>query len=204
MRTGLVVMILALAIILVVLLVNLAPLVGEARGFRPAKAIYRGVESSVTMTSAAPRALARAQAWASDAQLVRVEGTWVTRPGWQDVQAPPIAWAFLFYSPGERSVASVVVDDDRELWVPPFEIPIRPSPLRAFPPAQGVEVAWLTFRAAGGEAFLASHPVSQVTFRLQLDGGRPVWLVSAFGDGEFAQAAVDAASGVLAPAASQL
>ncbi len=91
----------------------------------------------------------------------------------------------------------MIVDDDTLLWVPPFEIPVTPTPLGESLPAQGVEAAWLSFRAADGDLFLDSHPESQVTFRLQKAAGHPVWTVSAYDGGDFIGITMDAQSGVV-------
>lgn len=197
-RAGLIVVIVLLLAVLSILLLNLVPLMVNADGVSavPQK-VNRGVTSQASLSDAAGRADERARAWSEDAYLVRAEAAWYITADWPSVESPPVPWAFSYYAPSTRSIASVVIVDDTLLWAPPTEIPLAPRRVSTFPPMQGVEVAWLTFRAAGGETFLATHSEAQVTFRLQQKETGPVWLVSAFQDGHFAMVTVDAHTGVL-------
>lgn len=199
-RAGLVATIALLAVTLVVLLVNLAPMMANARPHRqPAAEVRRGVTSAVSLLDATERAEKRIAAWAQDAVLVRAEASWYLSGGWERIDRPPVAWAFYYYSASESCLASVVIDDDVLLWVPPLEIPIVPRSLTIYPPDYGIDVTWQTFRAAGAEAFLKAHPEAQVSFRLQQVGERPAWLVSAFDAGEFFRVTIDAQSGIVIP-----
>ncbi len=198
-RAGLFVAIVLLTAILIVLLLNLIPLVAEARIVPDERrSINRGVTSYVGLADAAHRARERAQAWAGDAELVRAEAAWYIAPGWESVDSPPVAWVFNYYSSASSSLASVVIDDDNLLWVPAFEIPVVPAALAAFPPAQGVDVAWLSFLAAGGETFLYAHSDAQVSFRLQQKAAGPSWTVTAYGGDELMQVVLNAQTGVVA------
>ena len=198
-RIALIAVILILAAILAILLINVVPMAltdsAIAKGQR--RVTRSSVTSSVPLAEAAARAQARALEWTRDAVSVRAEAAWAVEGGWTGVQTPPLAWSFTFYSPSAESVAVVVIDDETTLWVPPFEIPVVPTPLGEGLPAHGIETAWLSFRAAGGDAFLEAHPQSQVTFRLQQRAGRPVWTVSAFDEGDFTDVRIDAQSGVV-------
>jgi hypothetical protein len=197
-RALLIGVIVCLIVLVAVLLWNLAPLLSAqgSTASRP-QAVHRGVTSAVMLPDAFLRAQARAADWAGDAYLVRAEAAWYIAEEWTRVEAPQVAWAFTYFSPAAASLASVVINDSATLWVPPFEVTITPTPLGDALPAHGVETAWLSFRAAGGDAFLTAHPGSQVTFRLQQRDGRPTWSVSAFGDGDFMEIRIDAQSGVV-------
>ncbi|MBN2561104.1 MAG: PepSY domain-containing protein, partial [Phycisphaerae bacterium] len=200
-RPLLVIVILALVAILTLLLWNLAPMVG-ARSFRASqpKVTRRGVTSAVSLGNAHALAQERAATWTADAYLVRAEAAWYLTPGQAEMTTPPVAWAFSYFSPAAQSLAGVVIDDETVLWVPPFEIPMVPTPLGEGLPPYGIDTAWLSFRAAGGETFVREYPEAQVTFRLQQSEGRPVWTVSAFAEGEFLDVKLDAVSGaVLTP-----
>ncbi|MCU0520058.1 MAG: PepSY domain-containing protein [Anaerolineae bacterium] len=200
-RPVLIVVILLLVVTLLLLLWNLAPLVGaDSRTGAQPRVTLRGVTSNVSLADAHARAGDRAAAWAADAYLVRAEAAWYLTPGQAGMAVPPVAWAFTYFSKATASLAGVVIDDDTTLWVPPFEIPMVPTPLGSGVPAYGVDTAWLSFRAAGGDAFVREHPEAQVSFRLQQSEGRPVWTVSAYADGEFTEVRLDAVSGsVLTP-----
>lgn len=199
-RAGLIIAIVLLAAVLVILLTNLIPLVADA-GTVPSRSgsVNRGVTSMAPFPDAATRAGERARAWAGDAQLIRVEASWYISSDWQTMATPPVAWAFNYYSPATRSLAAAVIDDDTLLWVPAMEIPVVPAPLTTFPPSQDVEVAWLSFRAAGGESFLQAHPDAQVNFRLQQKPEGARWTVVAYGGEEFLKVMVDATTGVVLP-----
>ncbi len=197
-RPALVLVILALTGVLALLLWNLAPLVDahNRMGARP-RVIRRGVTSVVGLAEAHVRAQERAAGWANDAYLVRVEAAWYLTPGQAATSNPPVAWAFTYFSPAGSSLAGVVIDDDSTLWVPPFEIPMVPTPLGGELPPHGVETAWLSFRAAGGDDFVQQHPEAQVTFRLQQHEGQPTWAVSAYAEDRFVDVKVDAISGAV-------
>ena len=200
-RPVLIVVILLLVVTLLLLLWNLAPLVGaDSRTGSQPRVTLRGVTSNISLVDAHARAEKRAAAWSPDAYLVRAEAAWYLAPGQVEMTVPPVAWAFSYFSRATASLAGVVIDDDITLWVPPFEIPMVPTPLGDGVPAYGVDTAWLSFRAAGGDDFVQAHPEAQISFRLQQSEGRPVWSVSAHADGEFMDIRLDAVSGaVLTP-----
>ena len=200
-RTVLIIFILLMAAILAVLLLNLAPLFAGVEPAQPQpRRVRSAVTSSVSLEVAGQRAAVRAAEWAPDAVLVRVEGAWYVRPGWEQVTVPPVAWSFYFFSPAAKSLAAVVIDDETLLWVPPFEILIQPRPLAGYPPAYGADGAWLTFRAAGGDLFLRQHPEAQVHFRLQAaPPSDATWTVSAFDMGEYLRVIIDPQSGRVLP-----
>ncbi|MGC9469169.1 MAG: hypothetical protein ACP5HS_11300 [Anaerolineae bacterium] len=197
-RVGLILFILVLAVILVVLLVNLMPLMANADvGRQSAPTARTGVTSQVALTDAEARARVRALEWTEDVKLVRAEAAWYPQQNWREVETPPVAWAFYYYSPGARAVSSIVIDDDDLLWTTPFEIPTPPRAIDGFPPQYDIDVAWISFRAAGGDEFLRGHPSAQVSFRLQPKDGRPLWTVSAFSEGDYFAIQVDAESGAV-------
>ena len=203
-RIALMITIMALAALLVILLAKLVPLAltGGISAGTSQRVVRASVVSNVSLRDASARAQARASEWSLDAAPVRVEAAWVLEGEWAAVRTPPVAWSFIFYSPSAQSVVVVVIDDELTLWVPPAEIPAAPTLLRELPPVHGVESAWLSFRAAGGDAFLASHPQSQITFRLQQRADNLLWTVSAFDEGEYIDTKIDAQSGVVATTAN--
>jgi len=84
--------------------------------------------------------------------------------------------------------------------VPPLEISYTPRSIPALP-QYGVEVAWLSFRAAGGEAFLQAHPEAMVSLRLRpYEHGGIVWSVAAFDGRDYLEVLIDAESGAVLPA----
>jgi hypothetical protein len=149
------------------------------------------------LEDAGVRARERAEAWSADAVLVRVESSWYAVPGWQQMGLPPLAWGFLFYSPSEGNLATVVVGDMELLWVPPVAIPVVPVAIETFPPAYAPDLVWVTFLAAGGETFVQHHPQAQVTFRLQPGDGGLMWTVSAFLGDAGVEVSLDAHSGIV-------
>jgi hypothetical protein len=201
-RIGLITVILILTTVLAILLFNLVPLVAGVEPAQPRMRIVRSsVTSAVSLQDAGGRAEKRALAWAPDAFLVRVEGSWHVTPGWEQFNVPPIAWGFYYYSPSERSLVAVFINDEVLLWVPPLAVPTVPRSLPGYRPAYGAEGAWLTFRAAGGDLYLRQHPEAQINFRLHTGTDLvPVWTVSAFDEGEYIRILIDPDSGlVLSP-----
>jgi hypothetical protein len=199
-RTGLVIVIVLLAVVLVILMVNLLPLLAVAETpTQPRRILRQEVTSAVSLVGAADRAAERARNWTEEAELVRVEAAWYITPGWERYSTPPVAWAFLYYSPETGELASVIIDDSDVLWSPPIEIPVRPRPLDEFPPGWGADVAWLAFLASEGQAFLQEHPASQVTFRLQMREGMLTWTVSAQDGNHYLSAKINAGSGSVIP-----
>jgi len=197
-HTGLIVLVAVLAIALVALLLNMVPLVGPLGNHRGhTGAVNRGVTSSVSLEEAGRQAWARAYSWSPNARLVRVEAAWYPEDGWETVSTPPVAWAFSFFDAPTASLATVIIDDDTSLWVPPTEIPTVPTVITVFPPLQGVESVWLSFRAAGGERFLRAHSDAQVTFRLRTINGTLCWVVSAFAQGDYLKTTIDATTGLV-------
>jgi len=196
-RWGLIALILLLVAVVVVLLINLVPLVADLSPGSEPDTVRQEVTSTVSLEDAGARALARAETWAADAVLVRVESSWYAEPGWQDMTVPPLAWGFLFYSPSEGTLATVVVDDTELLWVPPVAIPVVPVAIETFPPACAPDLVWVAFLAAGGATFVQEHPQAQVTFRLKPGNAGPVWTVSAFQDDAGVEVSLDAHSGIV-------
>ena len=197
MRGGLIALIVLLIAVLVVLAIGLVPLVADFTVVPEMDAVRQEVTSAVSLEDAGARARERAEVWAADAVLVRVESSWYAVPGWQDMTVPPLAWGFLFYSPADGTLATIVVDDTELLWVPPAAIPVVPAAIETFPPAYAPDLAWVTFLAAGGEAFILDHPQAQVTFRLGPGNGGLMWTVSAFHDGARVEVTLDADSGIV-------
>lgn len=158
--------------------------------------LWTGTSPSTALADAATRAGHEALAWANDAMLSKVEAAWRPTGEWAEVESPPVSWSFYYYSPDQSAVKSIAVQGEDILSTPATMIPNSLTPLAGFPPSQGIEVAWLTFRAAGGDDFLEEH-AAVVHFRLQMASGKPVWLVLAFSPQARFQVSVDAETGLL-------
>ena len=143
------------------------------------QAEWSGASSGVTLAEAEQQARPQALSWASDARLIKVTASW--RPKVDDLQleTPPITWALIYYSPSKEAMATAHVDADSFAWGKSRPLGVDAEALTPFPPAQKIRVAWLSFRAAGGEAFLAEHPGATVQFSLRNVDGL-VWTVLAF------------------------
>jgi len=200
-RVGLGVLIMALLLALAFFLLNIlytvnAPTSAAPRGKTQ---IWRAVDSGITLEDSAQQAEARARAWAEDVVLIRAEAPW--RPGAEGrtVENPPVTWSFYYYSPATHELVVVVVGREQLFWVPPLEISYTPKSIPALPP-YGVEVAWLSFRAAGGEQFLRAHPEAMVDFRLRPDeNGDTIWSVAAFDKQDYLEVLIDANTGAVLP-----
>ncbi|MBN2392124.1 MAG: hypothetical protein JXR84_15460 [Anaerolineae bacterium] len=200
-RVGLGVLIMALLLALAFFLLNIlyaidAPTSAAVRG---RQSLWQAKDSQMTLEQSAQRADARAKSWAEDVVLIRAEAPW--RPGAAGLQTetPPVTWSFFYYSPATRELAGVVVGREQLYWVPPLELSYMPKSIPALPPF-GVDVAWLSFRAAGGEEFLRVHPEAMVDFRLRPhESGNIVWSVAAFDGQDYLEVLIDANSGAVLP-----
>ncbi len=163
---------------------------------RQPEVTWQGLAPRMPLAEAARRAEERARAWASDAELVWVKGSWRPQEH-QNTEQPPIAWTLHYYSPSRRETASVTVKGENLFWIPPRATTTQPAPLAPFPPAHGIEVAWMGFRAAGGNDFLRAHPSALVQYRLQRSGEGLVWIVLAYEGEHSLEVRTDANSGKL-------
>ncbi|MBN1179862.1 MAG: PepSY domain-containing protein [Anaerolineae bacterium] len=159
---------------------------------------WDGTGLPISLEGALRRAEERALAWQADAILVRVDGTW--RPGVERLerQVLPVPWSFYYYSPSAQALASAVVDADSTFWIPP--LPMRGDPLAElapFPPAYEPHQVWLTFRGAGGDQFVRTHPDAVVTMVLHMEDGRPVWKMMAISEGYYIEVRIDAETGLV-------
>jgi hypothetical protein len=199
-RVGLGVLIMALLLALAFLLLNIlyavnAPTSAAPRG---AKTLWQAQDSQMTLEESAQQADARARAWAEDVVLIRAEAPWRPGAAGREMETPPVTWSFYYYSPRTHELAGVVVGREQLFWVPPLEISYTPKSIPALPP-YGVEVAWLSFRAAGGEEFLRTHPDAMVDFRLRPYESSTVWSVAAFDGKDYLEVLIDANSGAVLP-----
>jgi hypothetical protein len=196
-RTGLIILILLLTGVLAFLLFNMMPLLADSSSTaRAMPRVRSSITSQVSLPEASDRASERAQRWTQDAKLVKAQGVWYMMGGWDAFETPPVAWTFYYYSPSTKKLATVTIDDENLLWVQPFEIPRGPHALSAFPPNFGSDVAWLSFRAAGGEEFLQTHSRAQVSFHLQ-EQDSLVWIVTAFDESDYMKVTIDAQTGIV-------
>jgi hypothetical protein len=161
------------------------------------KTTWNGLTPPTTLAEAQSRARERAAQWATDLRLFKVEASWRPPADMLQVASPPVAWTFFYYAPSQSKFATVTVSGEKVLWVPPVDLASSPTALSTFPPAHGVESAWLSFRAAGGEDFLSAHADAMVQYRLQQTAEGVQWTVIAFGDGEVFEVVVDADTGLI-------
>ncbi len=200
-RIGLGVLVMALLIILGVILLNLLAATNHPTTAAPTgrTQIWRAADSGLTLEESEQRAVARARTWAADVVLIRAEAAW--RPGVEgrQIEQPPVTWSFYYYSPMKQQLVSVVVTREQLYWVPPLDISYAPKSIPTLP-RYGVDVAWLSFRAAGGEDFLRRYPEAMVDFRLRphTNGGM-VWSVAAFEGQDYLEVLIDAESGAVLP-----
>ena len=110
---------------------------------------------------------------------------------------PPLAWTLYYYSPSESNLHAVTVSDAQNFWAPPTELPLAPNLITSFPPPYGVDVAWLSFRAAEGDTFLKTHSDPLVTFQLKSTGAALHWTVAATEGGDQLRVVIDAQTGVV-------
>ena len=198
-RAGLIAFIGALVILLVVIVVNIAGIpVSSTNAARQNSIMWRGgdAEDAIDLTTAYKLGRERAQMWSPDVQLVRAEAAWrPTREG-QKVDNPPVSWSLYFFSQQERALASTSVTGNQVFWVPPINMTYIPRVIDGLPP-HGVEVAWLNFRAAGGDDFLLRHKDAIINLRLHIEDDVLVWTVSAFDDRGRHSVMIDAQTGII-------
>ena len=179
-------------------------LIGSDRGAsRPQAVIWRGEAAELTLADAVQRGNARAQQWAADAVLVKAEASWQPGANWSQVQIPPVAWSFYYYSPAQQAIASAGVGATEIFWVPPVPTGIAMQPLTQCPPPQGIEVAWLSLRAAGGATFLQQHPEALINFGVLQKGATLLWIASAAEKNAHIAVEIDAQSGIVLSAPAQ-
>lgn len=158
------------------------------------KTSWTGLSPFVSLQEAEQQATARTQAWAVDAQLIKASAVWKPSAEWLEVEQPPVAWSFYYYSAANEAIASPTVRGGEVFWSPPLEVAMAPTPLNDFPPPHGVNVAWLSFLGAGGEDFLRQHAGATVQFQLK-QRDVPVWIVTAFTPEAHTEIKIDATSG---------
>ena len=200
-RVGLGVLIMALLLALAFFLLNILYAVNApTNAARPSNVgLWRAQDSQMTLEESVQRADARARTWAEDIVLIRAEAPWRPGAAGRQTETPPVTWSFFYYSPVMRELAGVVVGREQLYWIPPLELSYVPKSIPALPP-YGVEVAWLSFRAAGGEEFLQAHPEAMVDFRLRPDeSGDTIWSVAAFDGQDYLEVLIDANSGSVLP-----
>lgn len=200
-RVGLGVLIMALLLALAFFLLNILYAVNApTNAARPSSVgLWRAQDSQMTLEESAQRADTRARTWAEDVLLIRAEAPWRPGAAGRQTETPPVTWSFFYYSPATRELAGVVVGREQLYWIPPLELSYVPKSIPALPP-YGVEVAWLSFRAAGGEQFLRGHPEAMVDFRLRPDeSGDIIWSVAAFDGQDYLEVFIDANSGAVLP-----
>jgi hypothetical protein len=160
------------------------------------RAEWSGKAPAISLEEAAQQATPRAQTWAPDARLVKVEASWHPSPEELGLETPPVAWALSYYSPSKEAVKTAHVHAESFSWGKSRLMGAEAEALAPFPPPQGIKVAWLSFRAAGGEEFLVEHPDATVQFLLR-NKGKMIWTVLAFTRAGKYEIQVDAHTGTV-------
>jgi len=200
-RVGLGVLIMALLLALAFFVLNILYAVNAPTSAAPTSRtnLWQAKDSQMTLEESAQKAETRARAWATDVVLLRAEAPWRPGAAGRETETPPVTWSFFYYSPATRELVGVVVGREQLYWIPPLEISYTPKSIPTLPP-YGVEVAWLSFRAAGGEQFLQAHPQAMVSFRLRpYERGGIVWSVAAYDGLDYLEVLIDADSGAVLP-----
>jgi len=166
----------------------------------PARVVqWSGVAAPLPPEHAAQKARERATAWRPDAVLVRVEASWRPDERWLEARSLPVTWLFTYYSPSEDALATVAVNAEKLLWMPPMEAIQPPRALPTFPPPYSASQMWLTFLGAGGGEVVRQHPGSLVHISLQMEDEGPVWRVSVVGEGGLWTVRIHAETGTVIP-----
>jgi hypothetical protein len=193
------ILILILAVLLVAVYGTLAVLV-LAVGGTDSEAQVAEPRTLETARDTYPAAVAEAQSWQDEAQLVSATASWSNVQTEEDLQQTA-AWGFTFLSPQTRQVRVVSVTPDGAEHVQTADATAK---------TRGVEVsAWRVdseqvlslFLDNGGRDFLAQYPGATITLRVGLEEGseRLVWYAMAIYSPERATivVAVDATTGEL-------
>lgn len=164
----------ALIAILLTLVLGMALLLNSAQTLASAPQETTGEFDAATPRPLPPRTaqeayqigLPEAQEWAADARLWRAQATW--SPG-SDLQAPPAAWFYTFYSESQEAAAHISVSPDGAQL-------IRTRPVSDAPPLQDVQQwkidssrAFELVHKSGGEAFTTIHPQHSMHLTLFAD-----------------------------------
>ena len=188
--------ILVLLVVLAVILLDVFKITASESFLGRNKQVWVAKDAQMTLAEALQQADVRARAWADDALFIRAAAAW--RPGetWMQAGEPPVTWSFYYFAQSKRSLKSFVIGGEQVLEVPPIEISYIPKVIPALPSYE-VDVAWLSFRAGGGDDFLRAHPQAMVDFRLQPKDDIVVWRVSAFEGKDYLEVLMDAESGAV-------
>jgi hypothetical protein len=160
--------------------------------------VWSGEPDATDFAAAESRARNRAETWQSDAVLVHAEGSWRLDETWREVETPPVTWFFSYYSADAGKIATVGVGSGDLTWTTPKSVEVPPQPIADFPPAQGPDTAWLSFRAYDGERFLSQQDDALIKLRLAQSGEDLIWRVSALKPPHHLNVKVDAETGAQA------
>lgn len=164
---------------------------------QPQGVLWTGLAPPIDLAVAEQQARAAALAWAADAALMRVEATWRPVGEWVQTESPPVSWAYYYYAPSQGAVLPLSVRGEQLFTTPAVAVPGEPRTLAVFPPPTTVEMAWLSFRAAGGEEFLKAHEGAAVHMQLQATTEGDQWRITAFTPEANIKVTIDAATGLV-------
>lgn len=125
-------------------------------------------------------AMAAAQAWAADAQLVSASANWPFVVGMDQI-GQPTQWTYRFYSPDKARLLFVMVEPDGQVRTVEHvvKVTLPPRPLAIDEWLIDSPAALATWLDYGGSEILRNNPGLEVAVQLRgvSDNSGPVWLV---------------------------
>lgn len=159
--------------------------------------LWTGLAPPIDVATAESAAYTKAQSWAPDVVLIRIEATWRPTGEWVTTDSPPVSWTYYYYAASRGAVKSISVRGEQLFDTPETEVPNQPRSLATFPPISSVDAAWLTFRAAGGDEFLETNTNAAVQMQLRATAEGDRWVISAYNPTANMRVTIDAATGLL-------
>jgi hypothetical protein len=193
------IVILILAVLLIAVYGTLAVLV-LAMGGTDSEAQADEPRTMETARDTYPAAVAEAQSWEDEAQLVSATASWSNVQTEEDLQQT-VEWGFTFLSPQTRQVRVVSVTPDGAEHVQTADATAKTRGVQVSAWRVDSEQVLSLFLDNGGRDFLAQYPGATVTLRVGLDEGneRLMWYAMGIYSPERATivVAVDATTGEL-------
>lgn len=148
-----------------------------------------------------------AREWQSDAQLIEAKATWPQGVTRSDILTGTTVWSFIFYSPGQSSVANIEVLENVAQLISqnPAPNPLTPASSTGWR-IDSPEAVQILLEQAGGDQFLRTQGVSILNMNLSAvtESGRMEWTISLFSSqtGQSLTIRLDANSGEIMPLTS--